>query len=58
MQWVSKIITVAVAMLLPAVVGMWLDRQLGAGFLALTGLIVGVPVGLWLLLRMTTGRKS
>ncbi len=52
-QWVSKITTVALEMVVPAVAGTWLDRHFGTQFLGLLGLILGVSLGLWHLLRLT-----
>jgi hypothetical protein len=52
-QWVSKIMTVALEMVVPAVIGMWLDQKLGTQFLGLLGIILGVPLGIWHLVRMT-----
>ncbi len=56
MQWVARITTVALEMVVPVVIGMWLDQKLGTRFLGLLGLIVGVPLGIWHLVRMTKGK--
>jgi ATP synthase protein I len=53
MEWVSKITTVALEMVLPGIFGQWLDGKWGTGFLGLAGFALGVTVGLWHLLRMT-----
>jgi hypothetical protein len=53
MQWVAKITTVALEMVVPAVIGMWLDQRLETQFLALLGIILGVPLGIWHLVKMT-----
>lgn len=53
MQWVSRITTVACEMVLPAVIGTWLDHRLGTNMLAVAGLLIGVPLGLWHLVQMT-----
>jgi len=55
MQWVSRITTVALEMVIPAVIGTWLDGQLETSFLGLLGLLIGVPLGLWHLIKMTKG---
>ena len=52
-QWVAKITTVALEMFLPAVLGGYLDRRFGTGYLALVGLVFGVVFGIWHLLQMT-----
>jgi hypothetical protein len=53
MEWVAKITTVALEMVLPAVAGHFLDRRWGTNFLALIGLGLGMTVGMWHLLQMT-----
>lgn len=52
-QWVAKITTVALEMFVPAVIGTWLDQKLGTHFLGVLGLVVGVPLGIWHLMKMT-----
>ncbi|MBC8354438.1 MAG: AtpZ/AtpI family protein [Planctomycetes bacterium] len=53
MQWVSKITTVALEMVVPIVIGTWLDQKLDTQFLGLLGIVLGVPLGLWHLIKMT-----
>ncbi len=53
MQWVAQITTVALEMVLPAVVGNWLDGRFNTSFLTVAGLLIGVPLGLWHLLVLT-----
>lgn len=53
MEWVARITTVALVMVLPGLAGVWLDRRLGTGFFALLGFGLGMVVGIWLLLVMT-----
>lgn len=53
MQWVAKITTVALEMVVPGVIGMWLDQRLETQFLGLLGIILGVPLGIWHLMKMT-----
>jgi hypothetical protein len=52
LEWVSKITTVGLEMVLPGVAGAWLDRQWGTSWIALAGFSVGLVVGMWHLLRM------
>ena len=51
--WVSRITTVALEMVLPGVLGFWLDRQFGLAFLGLVGFALGFVLGMWHLLAMT-----
>jgi Putative F0F1-ATPase subunit Ca2+/Mg2+ transporter len=53
MEWVAKITTVALEMVLPAVGGGYLDRRFGTNYWALAGVAVGMVVGMWHLLQMT-----
>ena len=52
-EWVTKITTVALEMVLPAIGGGWLDRRLGTTYWALVGVVLGMVVGMWHLLQMT-----
>jgi predicted MFS family arabinose efflux permease len=52
MEWVSRITTVALEMVVPAVIGGWLDQRWGTKYLALVGVILGVTTGLWHLVWM------
>lgn len=52
-EWIAKITTVALEMVLPAVGGGYLDRRLGTNYWALVGVVLGVIVGLWHLLQLT-----
>jgi len=53
MEWVSRITTVVLEMVLPGLAGQWLDQRWGTNFLALLGFAVGLPLGFWHLLIMT-----
>ena len=53
MEWVSRIFTVALEMILPGLGGQWLDRKLGTGFLVLVGFVLGLTLGITHLLMMT-----
>ena len=57
-NWVSKITTVALEMVLPGLAGMWLDSQLETRFLALVGFALGVPLGIWHLIAMTKKKRN
>ena len=58
MNWVSKITTVSVEMILPGLAGLWLDKQLGTQFLALLGLALGFPLGVWHLIAMAKSKRD
>lgn len=56
MQWVSRITTVSLEMIVPGLIGLWIDHELGIlrvfpVFLVL-GVILGVAVGIYHLVRM------
>ena len=53
MEWVARITTVGLEMVLPAIAGHYLDKYLGTGYWVIVGLIVGGVVGFWHLLQMT-----
>lgn len=56
MEWVSRIITVSLEMVLPGLGGQWLDRRWGTSpLLLLLGLALGLSLGVWQLIRMTRG---
>lgn len=57
MNWVSRITTVGLMMVLPAVGGRWLDGRQGTNHWALIGLVLGLAVGLWQLLQIAGGDK-
>lgn len=56
-NWVSKITTIVLEMILPGLGGLWLDNRLGTGFLALLGLALGVPLGIRHLIAMTKSKR-
>ena len=58
LRWSSRITTVALEMVLPGVAGWWLDRQFGTSFLALVGVALGLPLGIWHLIVMTRKKPS
>jgi hypothetical protein len=53
LTWVARITTIGLEMVLPAILGNWLDSQLGTAFLAVFGLVLGVVGGILHLLFMT-----
>lgn len=57
-EWVAKITTVALEMVLPGIFGLWLDQRWGTSLLGLVGFAVGLVVGIWHLLQMTPTAKQ
>lgn len=53
MEWVSRITTVALEMVLPGIGGQWLDARWGTSVVGPLGFVFGFTVGMWHLLRMT-----
>lgn len=49
-EWVAKITTVALEMVIPGVIGQWLDNRWGTQFLGFVGFALGLVVGMWHLL--------
>jgi hypothetical protein len=53
MDMVSKVGAAVVVMVVPGVVGLWLDKEWDTGFLALLGFLFGVPMGIYYLLEIS-----
>lgn len=54
MEWTSRITTVALEMVVPALLGYWLDQWLGTRMVFLIlGAILGFATGFYSLLRLT-----
>jgi ATP synthase protein I len=54
MQWVSRITSVAIEMVLPGVIGYWIDQRLGTKVLFfIIGVILGFVGGIWQLIKLT-----
>lgn len=58
MQWVSKITTVSLEMILPGIGGGWLDAKWGTSFIGPLGFALGLVVGITHLLRMTSASTA
>jgi len=57
--WASRITSVALEMVLPGVLGYWLDQKLGTVMVFLVlGVILGMVGGLTHLVRMTQPQKN
>ena len=53
MQWVSRVTTISLEMVLPGIAGHWLDNRWGTSYLALLGLALGLTIGLRQLIAMS-----
>lgn len=58
LEWVARIMAVAMVMVLPGLAGQWLDRQYGAKFLGLLGFALGVTCGIGALLMIVRRPRS
>lgn len=53
MEWVSRITTISLEMVLPGIFGQWLDQKWGTSFLALVGFALGITTAIWHLLAIS-----
>jgi ATP synthase protein I len=54
LEWTSRITTIALEMVLPCLVGFWLDQWLGTWVvLVVLGAIVGFAAGMWQLIQLS-----
>ena len=53
LHWVARVTTAALIMVLPGLLGQWVDRKLGTSWFALLGFGVGITVALVYLLAVT-----
>ena len=53
MQWASQVTTISIEMVLPLLLGVWVDRRLGSRALfTILGGIAGLWLGIWNLIRL------
>jgi hypothetical protein len=52
LNWVSRITSIGLMMVLPAIGGRWLDGRRGTEHWAVVGLVLGVAAGLWQLMQI------
>jgi hypothetical protein len=57
-EWVARIFAVVIEMVVPGVLGQYLDGRLGTKFLVLLGFGCGFSLALWHLLVMTRPRPG
>ncbi len=54
MAWTSRVMTISLEMVIPALIGHWVDRWLGTGpVLLVSGAILGQVAGMWHLIQLT-----
>jgi hypothetical protein len=53
MRWVSLITTVGLEMVIPILVGTWIDKSWGTSFAVWIGLVIGPTLGFWHLMVLT-----
>lgn len=58
MEWVSRITTISLEMVLPGIFGQWLDARWGTSYLVLVGFALGLTTGLWHLIALTKTRPQ
>jgi hypothetical protein len=58
-QWVSRVMTVSLEMVLPGLLGLWIDGRLGTWVVfTLVGFAIGVTAAVWHLIRMTSSSPN
>ncbi len=58
-EWVGRITAVGIEMVLPGLAGKWLDDHWRTGpLLTFAGFAIGMILGIWHLLRMTSRNNS
>lgn len=53
MEWVARIMAAALMMVLPGLLGQWLDEKFGFELLALIGFALGIALGMYYLIVQT-----
>jgi hypothetical protein len=51
-QWLARTTTVVSEMALLGFLGYWLDGRFGTTYLVMLGIVIGVSLGIWHLIRM------
>ena len=58
MAWVARITTVVAEMVIPGLIGRWLDSKWETQFCVVIGFVLGLVIGMWHLIRMTRSMDS
>lgn len=54
LEWASRVMTVSAEMVVPGLIGIWVDRWLGTkAVFTISGFAFGLVAGMWHLIRMT-----
>lgn len=52
-HWVSRVISIALEMVIPGLLGYWLDSRVGTqGLFTVCGFVLGMVLGMWHLLKI------
>lgn len=51
-EWVSRVLSICVVMLLPAFGGRWIDQRMGTGYWVIVGLAIGFSSGMTALIQL------
>jgi hypothetical protein len=57
-RWVGILTTIGLEMALPGLIGHWLDRRFGLRILAFVGLVLGLAIGLFSLVKIARQSDS
>ena len=58
MVWTSHVTTISLEMVVPGVIGLWIDRKLGTGMLFLVlGVLLGLGMGMWHLIKLADAAR-
>lgn len=52
LAWASRLMAVSLEMVVPGIIGHWLDARWGTGYLVIIGFVFGLVAGVWHLLAM------
>ena len=57
MEWVARIVSAALAMVLPGLGGRWLDQKFDTQYFTLPAFVFGLIFGIWYLLAVTKTKE-
>ena len=58
-QWAYRAIAIGTEMVLPGILGLWLDYKIGTRFvLGIIGFVLGMVFGIWHLMRMSSHQAA